>query len=128
MSRTPLHNRALPDGKDKTPLGNKAMPGKDRTPLGNKVIKDKTPLGNPISKAVGKDKTALGNMPKDVSLDQHLLDVLRSLNLAVAAVAQARDQRFADPNAKLSPQIAVQAMLHLKDAAQQLDELRRKLS
>ncbi len=128
MSRTPLHNRALTDGKDKTPLGNKVLPGKDRTPLGNKVIKDKTPLGTPITKAVAKDKTPLGNKTQDASLDQHLLDVLRSLNLAVAAVAQARDQRFADPNATLSPQIAVQAMLHLKDAAQQLDTLRRKLS
>lgn len=124
MTRTPLQNRALTDGKDKTPLGNRALPGgKDRTPLGNKVIKDKTPLGSKTVKERG------GPDPRivDASLDQRLLDVLRSLNLAVAAVAQARDQRFADPNATLSPQIAVQAMLHLKDAAQQLDQLRRTL-
>ena len=100
MSRTPLHNRALTDDKD-------------RTSLGGRVIKDKTPLGNRM---------------KDASIDQRLLDVLRSLNLAVAAVAQARDRRFTDPDAKLSPDIAVQALLHLKDAAQQLDVLRRALT
>lgn len=110
MSRTPLHNRSLTDGKDRTPLGSRVI--KDKTPLGNKVIKDKTPLGSRIQGA---------------SVDQQLLDVLRSLNLAVAAVAQARDRRFTDPEAKLSPDTAVQALLHLKDAAQQLDHLRRTL-
>lgn len=100
MSRTPLHNRALTDDKD-------------RTSLGGRVIKDKTPLGNRM---------------QDASIDQRLLDVLRSLNLAVSAVAQARDRRFADSNAKLSPDTAVQALLHLKDAAQQLDVLRRALT
>ena len=108
MSRTPLHNRALTDGKERTSLGGRVI--KDKTPLGNKVIKDKTPLGNRL---------------KEQSIDQRLLDVLRSLNLAVAAVAQARDRRFTDPDAKLSPDTAVQALLHLKDAAQQLDVLRR---
>jgi hypothetical protein len=124
MTRTPLQNRALTDGKDKTPLGGRALSGKDKTPLGNKVIKDKTPLG---SKTL-KERSGPDPRIVDASLDQRLLDVLRSLNLAVAAVAQARDQRFTDPNATLSPQIAVQAMLHLKDAAQQLDQLRRSLS
>lgn len=124
MSRTPLHNRALPEGKDKTPLGNRMLPGKDRTPLGNKIIREKTPL----STRIVKDKTPLGNRSTDTSIDQHLLDVLRSLNLAVAAVAQARDRRFADPAAKLSADVAVQALLHLKDAAQQLDQLRRTLA
>lgn len=124
MSRTPLHNRALPDGKDKTPLGNRVLPGKDRTPLGNKAIREKTPLSNRIV----KEKTPLGNRIADASIDQHLLDVLRSLNLAVAAVAQARDRRFADPAAKLSSDVAVQALIHLKDAAQQLDQLRRTLA
>ena len=124
MSRTPLNNRTLSDGKDKTPLGNRALPGKDRTPLGNKIIREKTPL----SSRIVKDKTPLGNRVQDGSIDQHLLDVLRSLNLAVAAVAQARDRRFADPTAKLTPDVAVQALLHLKDAAQQLDQLRRTLA
>ena len=123
MSRTPLNNRALPDGKDKAPLAGRDLPGKDRTPLGNKVIREKTPL----SSRVVKDKTPLGNRLDDASIDQHLLDVLRSLNLAVAAVAQARDRRFSDPTAKLSGDVAVQALIHLKDAAQQLDRLRRTL-
>ncbi len=104
MSRTPLSNRALTDGKD-------------RTPLGSRVIREKTPLGNRV----------LNSKIQNASVDQQLLDVLRSLNLAVAAVAQARDQRFADPAAQLSSQIAVHALLHLKDAAQLLDHLRRNL-
>lgn len=110
MSRTPLHNRALTDGKDKTPLGNRALSGKDKTPLSTRIVK--TPLGSPVQNA---------------SIDQRLLDVLRSLNLAVAAVAQARDRRFVDPEAKFSPESAVQALVYLKDAAQQLDQLRRQL-
>jgi hypothetical protein len=118
-----MHNRALTDGKDKTPLGDRVLPGKNHTPLGNKVIREKTPL----SSRIVKDKTPLGNRVQDASVDQHLLDVLRSLNLAVAAVAQARDRRFADPAAKLSSDVAVQALLHLKDAAQRLDQLRRTL-
>ena len=127
MSRTPLHNRALTDGKDKTPLGNRVLPGKDRTPLGNKVVKEKTPL----STRIVRDKTPGGTRIQEsegTSLDQTLLDVLRSLNLAVAAVAQARDRRFTNPNAELSPDTALQALLHLKDAAQQLDLLRRGLT
>src|SRR5687767_10105877 len=118
MSRTPLNNRALSEGKDKTPLGNRVLPGKDRTPLGNRVIKDKTPIGNKVI----KDKAA-GGRSEDASIDQRLLDVLRSLNLAVAAVAQARDRRFADPTAELSADTPVQALLHLKDAAHLLDQL-----
>jgi hypothetical protein len=105
MSRTPLNSRALTDGKD-------------RTPLGSRVIRDKTPLGNRV----------LNSKIQNASVDQQLLDVLRSLNLAVAAVAQARDKRYIDPDAKLTPQVAVQALLHLKDAAQQLDHLRRNLA
>ncbi|HEX3134467.1 MAG TPA: hypothetical protein VHX44_12890, partial [Planctomycetota bacterium] len=105
MSRTPLNSRALTDGKD-------------RTPLGSRVIRDKTPLGNRV----------LNSKIQSASVDQQLLDVLRSLNLAVAAVAQARDKRYIDPDAKLTPQVAVQALLHLKDAAQQLDQLRRNLA
>jgi hypothetical protein len=105
MSRTPLNSRALTDGKD-------------RTPLGSRVIRDKTPLGNRV----------VNSKIQSASVDQQLLDVLRSLNLAVAAVAQARDKRYIDPDAKLTPQVAVQALLHLKDAAQQLDHLRRTLA
>jgi hypothetical protein len=123
MSRTPLNNRALSEGKDKTPLGNRILPGRDRTPLGNRVIKDKTPLGNKVI----KDKIAPSSRGGEASVDQRLLDVLSSLNLAVAAVAQARDRRFSDPDARLTADTAVQALLHLKDAAHQLDQLRRDL-
>ncbi len=105
MSRTPLNSRALTDGKD-------------RTPMGSRVIRDKTPVSNRV----------LNSKIQDASVDQQLLDVLRSLNLAVAAVAQARDKRYIDPNAKLTPQVAVQALLYLKDAAHQLDQLRRNLA
>ncbi len=94
MSRTPLNNRTITDGKE-------------RTPLANRAIKERSLHGIPSS------------------IDQQLLDVLRSLNLAVAAVAHARDERFHDPTASLSPQVAVKALLHLKDAAQQLDHLRK---
>ena len=97
MSRTPLNNRTIADGKERTPLGNRTL--KDRSPHGTQV--------------------------PPTSIDQQLLDVLRSLNLAVAAVAHARDQRFHDPTTSLSPQVAVKALLHLKDAAQQLDHLRK---
>lgn len=105
MSRTPLNSRALSEGKD-------------RTPMGSRVIRDKTPAGNRV----------LNSKIQGASVDQQLLDVLRSLNLAVAAVAQARDRRFIDPDATLSADTAVQALLHLKDAAQQLDHLRRNLA
>ena len=108
MSRTPLNNRILTDGKDRTPLANRVI--REKTPLSNRVVREKTPLGNKTQNA---------------AIDQQLLDVLRSLNLAVAAVAQARDQRFADPTTELSPQVALHALLHLKDAAQLLDSLRR---
>ena len=97
MSRTPLNNRTITDGKERTPLTNRAL--KERS-----LHTISTPAG---------------------SIDQQLLDVLRSLNLAVAAVAHARDQRFHDPTASLSPQVAIKALLHLKDAAQQLDHLRK---
>ncbi len=111
MSRTPPHNRVLPEAKERTPLANRVI--RDKTPLSNRIVRDKTPLANKVQPA---------------SVDQQLLDVLRSLNLAVAAVAQARDQRFVDPNAVLSPHVTVQALLHLKDAAQLLDHLRRVLA
>jgi hypothetical protein len=83
-----------------------------RTPLANKVIKDKTPLSS----------QALTD-----SVDQHLFDVMRSLNLAVAVVAQARDKRFSDPKTMISGRSVHEAMLHLKEAALQLDLLRRSL-
>lgn len=99
MSRTPLSNRTITDGN-----------GKERTPLTNRALKER-PLHTITT--------------PPASVDQQLLDVLRSLNLAVAAVAHARDQRFHDPTANLSPHVAVKALLHLKDAAQQLDHLRK---
>ena len=95
MSRTPLSNRMIPDGKERTPLANRTL------------------------------KEHHGDHHQPASIDHQLLDILRSLNLAVAAVAHARDQRFHDPSASLSPQVAVKALLHLKDAAQQLDHLRK---
>ena len=97
MSRTPLNNRTITDGKERTPLANRAL----------------------------KERSSHGAQVPPTSIDQQLLDVLRSLNLAVAAVAHARDQQFQDPTARLSPEVAVKALLHLKDAAQQLDHLRK---
>ena len=97
MSRTPLNNRTITDGKERTPLTNRAL----------------------------KERPLHTIATPPASIDQQLLDVLRSLNLAVAAVAHARDQRFHDPTASLSPQVAIKALLHLKDAAQQLDHLRK---
>jgi hypothetical protein len=101
MTRTPLHNRSQSEGKE---------PG--RPPLANKIIKEKTPLSS----------QALTD-----SVDQHLFDVMRSLNLAVAVVAQARDQRFSDPKTMVKSRSVHEAMLHLKEAAIQLDLLRRSL-
>ena len=101
MTRTPLHNRSQTDGKE---------PG--RTPLANKTIKEKTPLSS----------QALTD-----SVDQHLFDVMRSLNLAVAVVAQARDKRFSDPKTMVKSRSVHEAMLHLKEAALQLDLLRRSI-
>lgn len=112
MSRTPLHNRSLSDGTG------------DRTPLGSKVIKDKTPLRNKVI----KEKTPLGNSALEASVDERLFEVMRNLNLAVAVVAQARDKRFSNPKTMVSERSVHEAMLHLKEAAQQLDLLRRSLS
>ena len=64
MSRTPLSNRMIPDGKERTPLANRTL------------------------------KEHHGDHHQPASIDHQLLDILRSLNLAVAAVAHARDQRF----------------------------------
>jgi hypothetical protein len=112
MSRTPLHNRISSENKEI-----------ERTPLKNKVIREKTPLSNKVI----KDKTPLGNVALQSSIDQRLLEVMRNLNLAVAVVAQARDKRFSDPDTMVSPRSVHEAMLHLKEAAQQLDLLRRSL-
>lgn len=111
MTRTPLDNRALPDDGRKTPLGNRVLSAKDRTPINVRGAKDKTPQANRVLP------------PPDV--DQHLLDVLRSLNLAVAVVAVARERCYTHPGSKLSPRVATDALLHLKDAAQLLDQLRK---
>lgn len=111
MSRTPLSNRALPDDGRKTPLGNRVLPAKEKTPLSTRIVK--TPQAN----------QALP--PEDV--DKHLLDVLRSLNLAVAVVAVARERCYTHPGAKLSPRVASDALLHLKDAVGLLDQLRKSV-
>ena len=89
-----------------------------RTPMNSRVLSDdgrKTPLGNRIL----KDRTP----PVDV--DQALLDTLRSLNLAVAVVAMARERGYTHPGTRLSPRVATDALLHLKDAANLLDKLRK---
>lgn len=113
MSRTPLSNRALPDDGRKTPLGNRVLPAKEKTPLSTRIVKDKTPQANRV-------------LPP-VDVDQQLLDVLRSLNLAVAVVAVARERCYTHPGAKLSPRVASDALLHLKDAAGLLDQLRKSV-
>lgn len=87
----------------RTPLNNRALPGKDKTPTG----------GHKILPAI--------------DIDQQLLAIMRGLNLAVAVVAEAREQRYGKPHAKLSSRVAVEAMLHLKDVAQRLDQVRRQL-
>jgi hypothetical protein len=121
MTRTPLNSKInaqrdeeIDGGMDKkvqrTPLANKAI--REKTPLKNKIITDPTPL----------NQTALA-----ATVDQHLLDVMQSLNMAVAVVAQARDKRFQDPATMVSPRSVHEAMLHLKNAAQRLDLLRRSL-
>ena len=109
MSRTPLNSRTLPGDKDperKTPLANRVLPGKDKTPTGGHKILPATAVGD---------------------IDQQLLAILRGLNMAVAVVAEARERRYAKPQAKLSSQVAVEAMLHLKEVAQLLDQVRRQL-
>jgi hypothetical protein len=109
MSRTPLSNRALSDDGRKTPLGNRVLPAKDKTPLSTRIVK--TPQANQVLPAV--------------DADQQLLDVLRSLNLAVAVVAVARERCYTHPGTKLSPRVVSDALLHLKDAVQLLDQMRR---
>jgi hypothetical protein len=96
---------------------------REKTPLSSRIVREKTPL----SSRIVREKTPAAGNALTPSIDQQLLDVLRSLNLAVAAVAQARDQRFSDPTTTPSARVAVNALLHLKDAAQQLDSLRRIL-
>jgi hypothetical protein len=94
-----------------------------RTPLINKTLREKTPLKNKII----SEPTPLSASALADSVDQHLLSVMQSLNMAVAVVAQARDQRFDNPTTMVSPRSVHEAMLHLKNAAQQLDLLRRSL-
>lgn len=68
-----------------------------------------------------------GGAPLGADLDRKLLDLLRSLNMAIAQVAEAREQRYSRPEGKLSPDIADHALLHLKDAAGIAVELKRML-
>lgn len=111
MSRTPLSNRVLPDDGRKTPLGNRVLPAKEKTPLSTRIVK--TPHANHV-------------LPPE-EVDQRLLDVLRSLNLAVAVVAVARERCYTHPGTKLSPRVASDALLHLKDAVSLLDQLRKSV-
>jgi hypothetical protein len=101
MTRTPLSNRSQTEGKSVS-----------RTPLANKTLKEKTPLNSQILAA---------------TVDQQLFEVMRSLNLAVAVVAQARDKRFSHPTVMVEGRSIHEAMLHLKEAAQALDILRRSI-
>ncbi len=135
MAQTPMDKGSLPSGRDKTPLGNRVLPGKDKTPLGNRVlpVKDKTPLGNRA--LPGKDKTPSGNrvLPAKESkeraaeVDQRLLLLLRSLNLAIAQVSQARELRYTQPAAALPAGVVDGTLQHLRDAQQLAEALKRAL-
>lgn len=99
MANTPMSNRTLPSGKDKTPLGNRILPGKDRTPTGNRVLP---------GKALTKEQHQ--------KVDSHLLALLRSLNLAIAQVSQARELRYTQPEAAIPPAVFDSTLQHLKEA------------
>ncbi len=92
----------------RTPLSNRVQAGKEKTPLGNRIVA-------PGIRDLGRE------------VDRKLLDLLRSLNLAIAQVSEAREQRLAKPDAKLSPNIADHALVHLKDAAGVALEIKRLL-
>jgi hypothetical protein len=139
MAQAPMDNRPLPSGRDKTPLGNRVLPGKDKTPLGSRMLpgKDKTPLGSRV--LPGKDKTPLGNrvLPakppakdakeREAEVDQSLLLLLRSLNLAIAQVSQARELRYDKPGAAIPPGVVDSTLQHLHDAQQLAEALKRSL-
>ena len=93
----------------RTPLSNRVQPGRDKTPLGNRVVA-------PGIKELGNE------------VDRKLLDLLRSLNLPIAQVSDARERRFARPDAKLPAASADHVLVHLKDAAGVALELKRILS
>jgi hypothetical protein len=107
MAHTPMSNRALPSGKDKTPLGSRVLPGKDRTPTGNRVLS---------GKALTKEQHA--------QLDQRLLSLLRSLNLAIAQVSQARELRYTQPEATIPPGVLDSTLQHLKEAQALVEALK----
>jgi hypothetical protein len=135
MAQAPMDKGSLPSGRDKTPLGSRVLPGKDKTPLGSRVLpgKDKTPLGSRVLPS--KDKTPLGTrqLPaKDATeraaeVDQRLLLLLRSLNLAIAQVSQARELRYTQPEAALPAGVIDGTLQHLREAQQLAETLKRAL-
>jgi hypothetical protein len=126
MAQTPMDNRSLPSGRDKTPLGNRVLPGKDKTPLGNRVLpgKDKTPLGNRIVAAKPAAKDA---KEREAEVDRSLLLLLRSLNLAIAQVSQARELRYTQSDAAIPPGVVDSTLHHLREAQQLTESLKRSL-
>ena len=112
MWHTPESNRALPSGKDKTPLGSRILPGKDKTPLGNRILppKDKVAAaGRSVpAKVLTKEQNAV--------LDQQLLALLRSLNLAIAQVSQVRELRYSQPEAAIPAAAMASTLQHLLEA------------
>jgi hypothetical protein len=126
MAQSPIDKNSLPSGRDKTPLGNRVLPGKDKTPLGNRILpgKDKTPLG---SRIVAAKPTAKDAKERGAEVDQSLLLLLRSLNLAIAQVSQARELRYTQTDAPVPAAVVDSTMQHLRDA-QQLAETLKRLS
>jgi hypothetical protein len=122
MAQTPMDKNSLPSGRDKTPLGNRVLPGRDKTPLGNRVLpgRDKTPPGNRIIPAKDAKERA-------AEVDKSLLLLLRSLNLAIAQVSQARELRYTQPEAAIPAGVVDSTLQHLRDAQQLAESLKRSL-
>jgi hypothetical protein len=110
MAQTPMDNRSLPGGRDKTPLGNRVLPGKERTPQGTRIIS---------AKPAAKEREA--------EVDQRLLLLLRSLNLAIAQVSQARELRYTQPEAAIPAGVVDSTLQHLREAQQLAEALKRAL-
>ena len=120
MAQTPLNNRLLPSGRDKTPLGNRVLPGKDKTPLGNRILPAK-----PAAKEGGKD--GKDGKEREAEIDQRLLLLLRSLNLAIAQVSQARELRYTQSEAAIPSGVIESTLQHLREAQQLADALKRSV-
>jgi len=113
MAQTPMNNRSLPSGRDKTPLGNRVLPGKDKTPLGSRIL---------AAKPAPKD-----TKEREAEFDQRLLLLLRSLNLAIAQVSQARELRYSQADAAIPPGVVDSTLQHIREAQQLAEALRRSL-